>query len=406
MKISRRHFLRSSGAIALGFMGLRTFLAQPVFGQIGQGYGDLIPDPNGILDLPEGFSYHVISRTGDVMDDGFRVPAAHDGMATFPASNGKTILVRNHELINSGSAFGARNELLGGVDQKLLYDAGKGRTPAAGGTTTLVYDTQTGQLEKHYLSLAGTLRNCAGGPTPWNSWISCEEAAVSGGFTQGDFTATKEHGYTFEVPASAKIGLVMPVPLKAMGRFFHEAVAVHPETSIVYQTEDRQDALIYRFIPLRPGELTAGGRLQALKIRGMKSVDTRNWKRQVIQVDEPMDVEWLGIENVESPRNDLRYQGFAKGASRFARGEGMWYDMNTVYFACTNGGARRAGQIWSYTPSPFEGTPEEDSQPGRIELFIEPNNSDLLENAAKMRSPQGGTSFCVKTVQESSSSSV
>ena len=401
-KISRRHFLRSSGAVMLGFSGLHTFFANSAFGQdpvssIPFGYGDLIPDPNGIIDLPEVFTYQVISRTGDSMDDGLLVPGNHDGMAAFPGPGGKTILIRNHENTASGSsAFGVRNELLGQVDQKLLYDAGNGTRPALGGTTTLVYDTNTALLESHYLSLAGTMRNCAGGPTPWNSWITCEE-----NLQRAAGTFEKVHGYNFEVPASTTVGLVTPVPLKTMGRFNHEAIAVHPDSGIVYQTEDRSDGLIYRFILDRPGNLAIGGRLQALKIRGMNSADTRNWVNQTILSDQLMDVEWLDIENVESPNDDLRFQGFGNGAARFARGEGMWYGRDAkygrdaIYFACTSGGSRQVGQIWRYMPSPFEGTPDENRQPGQLALFIEPNNSALLEKVDNVTvSPWGDLILC------------
>lgn len=401
MKISRRHFLRNSGAIALGFIGLKTFFADPLFGQLlGVGdpvvevYGKLIPDPNGIIDLPQSFSYRVISRSGDRMDDGLWVPGNHDGMAAFPASNGKTILVRNHELradhLNL-SPFGPGNQLFNQVDPAKVYDSGNGVRPALGGTTTLVYDTKTGKLEKHYLSLSGTLRNCAGGPTPWNSWISCEEDTQRSG---GAFE--KEHGYNFEVPASESGGLANPIPLKAMGRFNHEAVAVDPKTGIVYQTEDRNNGLIYRFIPDQPGKLAAGGHLQALKLKDIKSANTTNWtNRDNIPVGQPMDVEWLDVENVESPADDLRSQGFGKGAAIFARGEGMWYGKNDIYFACTNGGSNRMGQIWRYVPSPFEGTPEENQKPGQLELFIEPNNSALLENADNVTfAPWGDLILC------------
>ena len=111
---------------------------------------------------------------------------------------------------------------------------GSGELPCLGGTTTLVYDTRTQTLEKHFLSLIGTIRNCAGGLTPWNTWITCEETMQK---AEGTYDA--DHGYNFEVPASADIGLADPIPLKAMGRFNHEAVAVDPKTGIVYETEDR-----------------------------------------------------------------------------------------------------------------------------------------------------------------------
>ena len=105
------------------------------------------------------------------------------------------------------------------------------------------------------------------------------------------------HGYNFEVPATAEVGLCEPVPLKAMGRFNHEAVAVDPASGIVYQTEDRDDGLLTRFIPKEPGNLKAGGVLQALVVKGRKSCDTRNWPStgaEKIPLGEPLEVEWSG----------------------------------------------------------------------------------------------------------------
>ena len=159
----------ASGAIALGFSGCSRLLAESVpQPPTANRYGDFLPDPYGILDLPEGFTYHAFSTVGERMDDGFLVPGAHDGMAAFPGPNGKTILIRNHELIigpQEAQSF-AHDKRLREVDSEKIYDSGKGTKPGLGGTTTLVYDTQTGTLESHHLSLMGTIRNCAGGVTP------------------------------------------------------------------------------------------------------------------------------------------------------------------------------------------------------------------------------------------------
>ncbi|MEX2137640.1 MAG: alkaline phosphatase PhoX [Pirellulales bacterium] len=385
---SRRSFLAMTGATALGFAGLRTYLSFPqtARGQSapaptkpGAGYGPLVPDPHKILDLPEGFSYRVISRQGERMDDGLRVPGNCDGSASFAGPDGKTIIIRNQELLpddRSGGPFGRENKLLDLVKPCMLYDRGCGKHPALGGTTTLVYDTRTGKLERQFLSLAGTIRNCAGGPTPWGSWITCEETVL-----RAEKGRERDHGYNFEVPASAEIGLADPVPLVAMGRFNHEAVAVDPHSGIVYQTEDRDDGLIYRFIPHAPGKLRLGGRLQALVVSDAPSLDTRNWEKPTVQAGQPMEVTWIDLDEVESPLDDLRHRGFAAGAARFARGEGMWYGNDCIYFACTNGGVAKKGQIWKYVPSPHEGTRRAAEAPGRLELFIEPNDGRLVENA-------------------------
>lgn len=377
MKISRRHFLASAAAITAGFTGLHRFTA--FAGPRSDGYGALVPDPRGIFDLPHGFSYKVISRPGDRMNDGFLVPTVPDGMAAFPTDGPRAILVRNHE-INVGAPgeagpFGPGNHLLENLPDGALYDAGTGSGPVLGGTTTVVYDTRYQHVVSQHLSLIGTARNCAGGPTPWGSWITCEESTA----TAGEHTAL-DHGFNFEVPATRLARLAEPIPLKAMGRFNHEAVAVDPDSGIVYETEDRPDGLIYRFIPATPGRLRDGGRLQALAVRDRPSLDTRNWEQSTIEPGTWLDVEWVDLEDVEAPQDDLRFRGFNSGAARFARGEGMWYGNGTVYFACTNGGSERAGQVWMYQPSASEGTDAERNDRGRLQLFIEPNDRSLVEN--------------------------
>lgn len=363
------------------------------------GYGPLVKDPEGILNLPEGFRYRIISRKGDKMDDGLLLPGAPDGMAAFRGSKGNVIVVRNHELspdrLENG-AFGTSNELLGTVPSEKFYDAGKRTLPGLGGTSTFVYNPKTGQIEKQFLSLAGTARNCAGGPTPWNSWLTCEESTFKVGGYEGK--AERDHGYVFEVPASEKVGLAEPLPLKAMGRFNHEAVAVDPRTGIVYLTEDRGDSLIYRFIPDTPGKLLNGGKLQALAIKGQKSFDTRNWeslKTPKFPLRQALDVEWIDLNQVESPEDDLRYQGFNNGAACFARGEGMWYGNKEIYFACTNGGHISSGQVFRYIPGASEGQPGEKNAPGKLELFAESQDKEILKNCDNLTvAPWGDVVLC------------
>ncbi|MEX1122628.1 MAG: alkaline phosphatase PhoX [Balneolales bacterium] len=398
MTISRRHFLRNTGAVTLGFTGLHTFVgcgaSSQSVSESGVGYGPLKPDANNILDLPEGFSYTIVSRTGDQMDDGFFVPGTHDGMAAFTGPRNLTILVRNHE-INAGAGpehgpFGSNNQLLQRLDHSSLYDAGSNGTPCMGGTTTLVYNTNLQRLESHHLSLTGTLRNCAGGPTPWNTWITCEETVDRAGDS-----LSKDHGYNFEVPVTDQHGLANPVALEAMGRFNHEAIAVDPASGIIYETEDRGDSLIYRFIPNTPGQPADGGKLQALCILDSPSLDTRNWDSQEVEAGQELDVYWIDLDDVTSENDDLRIRGYEHGAARFARGEGMWYGNGSIYFACTNGGSAKKGQIWKYTPSAQEGNASESNAPGRLELFVEPNDGNLVENGDNLTiAPWGDLIVC------------
>jgi secreted PhoX family phosphatase len=399
---SRRDFLKLSSVVGLGFLGLHHFVANPLLAQEAAaadqpfGYGPLVPDPQGVLELPRGFSYKIISRKGEKMNDGFLVPGKADAMATFAGPKGKIILVRNHEISPGDTGegpFGKNNELLGNIKKKRLYDFGSGTKTGMGGTTTLVYNPETQTVEKQYLSLAGTARNCAGGLTPWNSWITCEETVE-----RADGVLEKDHGYNFEVPVSHKIRLADPVPLKQMGRFNHEAVTVDPRTSIVYQTEDRSDGLIYRYLPNQPRKLAKGGKLQVLAIKGEESRDTRNWESLIgpkLEKRKLYEVEWLDIDDVESPEDDLRFRGVQQGAAVFARGEGMWFGNDEFYFACTNGGHHSLGQVFRYVPSLFEGTAREKEAPGRLELFVESDHSDLVKACDNLTiSPWGDLVLC------------
>ena len=360
------------------------------------GYGPLQPDAQGILDLPEGFHYHVISRAGQDMDDGFVVPGRPDGMHAFPAARGHTILVRNHEL-NPGSmdtAFRAMKGRLSDAQRARIYDSGAGR----GGVTTLVVDPTSGRVEKQFLTLAGTLRNCSGGATPWGSWISCEEIVIGA----GQYGARREHGYNFEVPAAAT-SLVEPLPLKAMGRFNHEAVAVDARTGVVYQTEDREDSLLYRFLPRERGRLAAGGRLQALAIRDLPAVDTGNRGdgANAFALGRRYGVDWVDLDGVTSPNDDLRHQGRTRGAAVFVRGEGMTVETDAagggtcIWFVCTTGGPHGLGQLWCYRPAAGEGGDAERRSPGTIELGVEPRNIDLLHNGDNLTlAPFGDLLVC------------
>lgn len=401
MSLTRRHFLRSAAAATAAFSSIK--LIGCGGGSSGStvtpvGYGELVADPAGIMDLPEGFSYRVLSQFGDEMDDGLIVPSLCDGMAAFPGADGTVVLVRNHELFNATprlGPFGGDNERFDRVDASRLYDPGVTR-PALGCTTTMVYDPREGRLVRQFLSLGGTARNCAGGPTPWGSWITCEEFPARAG---ADYA--RDHGYNFEVPARADGGLINAVPLVAMGRFNHEAIAVDPASGAIYQTEDRADGLLYRFLPNEKENPAAGGRLQALAVAGEPNFDTRNWLEQRVAVGDLLAVEWVDLEEPESPLDDLRFQGASKGAALFSRGEGMWTGEDGIYIACTSGGRQvdeavgGRGQIWRYVPSPREGRADEGAEPGTLELIFEPNDVAVLDKADNLTvAPWGDLLLC------------
>ncbi len=381
MALSRRKFFALAGASAAGTVmmsPLQALYARKANGQsvFGKGYGPLIPDPNKLLDLPRGFQYRTLSRTNDTMSNNSLVPGGHDGMAAFPGPNRTTILVRNHELSPDSKT-------------KVSDLYAPGYDPLCkGGTTTLIVGSDR-KLIRHFPSIQGTYRNCAGGATPWGSWITCEENTST---PAEDPTVSKPHGYNFEVPANAT-GAVEPVPLKAMGRFNHEAVAIDPRTGIAYETEDRGDGLFYRFIPNKPGELAAGGTLQALVIKGRPGVNTSNRSGIPIPVGQALEVEWVTIDEPDpisdSAPTGTRFQGRAKGAAIFSRGEGIWFDNNKLYFTCTDGGPFRLGQVWRYVPGASA------ANGGTLTLFVESTDRAELENPDNIVvSPFGDLILC------------
>jgi secreted PhoX family phosphatase len=362
MQVNRRHFSLLATAFAFAGVSACQGKVNAKTGQSVKGYGKLIPDPDGLLDLPEGFSYKIISKYGETMDDGFRVPDNADGMGCIPISETQVALIRNHELAIRHLDNGPQTETSPDILDAFDYTDETNALP--GGTSTLIYDLETETLEKQFLSLSGTIRNCSGGVTPWGSWLTCEEDV-----TRAGDGVSQDHGWVFEVPADAD-GLVAPIPLKGLGRFNHEATCIDPETGIVYLTEDRNDSLFYRFIPDTPGKLSDGGKLQALAFLDPAiSSDSRNWDETTLQASDWRDAKWIDLDNTDSPEDDLRMRGHAQGAVLFARGEGIHWGNNELYFCCTSGGAAQLGQIMRYQPN---------ANGGKLQLFVESNDPDLF----------------------------
>jgi len=274
-------------------------------------------------------------------------------------------IVRKHEVTGGkipvyGSGIGTGNH----------YDE-----TAGGGTTTMVIDPKSNAVVRDFVSLSGTLINCCGGPTPWGSWISCEETTLgptervsSKGVKSGGYP--KPHGYCFEVSAAADRNMPA-IPLKAMGRFEHEAVAVDKK-GVVYLTEDYATAGFYRFIPNKNKRLAEGGTLQMLAITGKPDYDARTGQT----VGTQFEASWVTIDNPDPAEADVDpnvvyKQGKAKGGATFIRLEGCCTDKKgRIHFTSTSGGDQKAGQIWRYEPT------KRDS--GILTLLYESTDKEVL----------------------------
>ncbi len=378
--MDRRSFVTTAGASAAGLAVASSSLERLVEAMVGRrtaeyfvpGFGELLPTPTRntgetFLALPKGFEYNVIGKVKSEMSDGRPTPSRHDGQWTFKVGR-ELRIVRNHEVSNS--SLPVPNAGIGTANH---YDETCG-----GGTTTLVIDPKKKEIVRDFVSLSGTLINCSGGPTPWNSWISCEETTLgptvrtnsSTGRKTGGFL--KPHGYCFEVQASANNNLP-PVALKAMGRFTHETVAVDRKTGVVYETEDLNPSGFYRFIPKRNKRLAEGGTLQMLAIEGKPEYDTRTGQRQ----GSVLPATWMTIDDPDPAHADVDpsavfKQGKAKGGASFNRLEGSCMDdRGNVYFDATSGGDKRGGQIWRYEPMGRDR--------GNLRLLFESPSREILD---------------------------
>jgi secreted PhoX family phosphatase len=419
--LNRRQFVTRSafaaGATTIGgglfdaLVARAAYAAAPERGR-GTGYGRLTPAGDDLA-LPPGFQYRVISTEGDPMDDGFPAPKAMDGMGAFGLPNGNILLVRNHEdnedpnRLRSRPA-GSTSSSAGILNSILETDYGPRAfaydTYAGGGTTTLEVEPHgRRRLVSQHWSLVGTLRNCAGGVTPWGSWLSSEETLLNGSPTATSGFA-QNHGYNFEVPINTPPGApAEPVPLRQLGRFSHEAVAVDPATGIVYETEDQGDVSgFYRFVPnarpTKPGDLAAnGGVLEMMKVRNVNRYEAGIGQH----VGHTVDVEWVPIGNPDpnpvganieafpgSPNtvagSAVFKQGYDQGGIRFRRLEGCWYNGGRIYFVSTNGGEMGFGQVWVHDPVA-----------STLTMIFESPHHDVCDGPDNCcTTPQGGLVVC------------
>jgi secreted PhoX family phosphatase len=290
--VSRRSLLRAGtlGGLGIAVAGSIEAIAGPASAHVPPvaGYGALVPDPAGLLALPPGFSYKIVARAGvTLLESGQATPSDADGTGFFHHGNGWA-LVNNHE-IGGGESYGV--PALPG----LTYDPG-----AHGGTTTIEVDHH-GNRVREYVSVAGTHNNCAGGITPWRTWLTCEETEQKAG---GVFQ--KDHGYVFEVDPFDRAANLDPVPLKFLGRYAHEAVAVNPHTSEIFLTEDANGphGLWYRWTPPQHFHGRKGG-LRALALS--EGGDTAGRLQAMVAFDGSAQVPDLSLASAPGPKYDVEW---------------------------------------------------------------------------------------------------
>ncbi|MCT9929639.1 PhoX family protein [Planotetraspora sp. A-T 1434] len=344
--------------MGIAIIGSIDAIAGPAAAQAAQaglkpvGYGPLVTDPAGLLALPKGFSYKIVAQAGKtLLETGEPTPSDADGTGFFPSRDGG-VLVNNHE-IGGGEPFGVPT--LPG----LTYDPG-----AHGGTTNIEVDKH-GNRVREYVSVAGTHNNCAGGITPWGTWLTCEETEQRAG---GAFQ--KDHGYVFEVDPFDRKANIDPVPLKFLGRFSHEAVAVDPHTSAIYETEDANapHGLYFRWTP--PENFRAGkGALRALALSQggdtagtLQAMSCSKGTRHIADLSEATQpgtkykVTWVDVPDRGAATVSVRKQLTNDQVTRARKLEGAWWADGGAYFvssyARTSDGSvnEHDGQVWFYDP--------------------------------------------------------
>ncbi|OEJ27471.1 Tat pathway signal sequence domain protein [Streptomyces agglomeratus] len=317
----------------------------------GPGYGPLVPDPEGILALPAGFSYRIITHSGvTTLESGEYTPSNHDGTAAFEGPRGTTLLVNNHELKGVRSKWKHPVPLTEG----LVYD------PAASGGCTVVEVHRGGEVAE-WVGIAGTSTNCAGGSTSWGTWLTCEENSDRA----GQNGMTKDHGYVFEVDPYDRRANLNPKPVKAFGRFDHEAVVIDPKRGHAYLTEDDSEpnGLLFRWVPPHGfkhgrGQLRRladdAGTLQAPKCfdSGGRFVDDLS---RATRIGTVYGVDWIDVPDRDGRTVPVREQFDDGDITRARKLEGMWWADGGAYIVSSyardeSPGEPHDGQVWFYDP--------------------------------------------------------
>ncbi|MFI7348786.1 alkaline phosphatase PhoX [Streptomyces sp. NPDC049936] len=317
----------------------------------GVGYGPLIPDADGILALPAGFRYEIITYSGRTrLESGEFTPSNHDGTAAFDGPRGTTLLVNNHELGGHRDDWPHPVPLTEG----LVYD------PAAAGGCTVVEVRRGGHVAE-WVGIAGTATNCAGGSTPWGTWLTCEETEDRA----GEEGMTKDHGYVFEVDPEDRRANRNPRPVKALGRYAHEAVVIDPKRGHAYLTEDASgpNGLLYRWTPpehFRHGRgrlrclADDAGSLQAFKCfdSGGRFVDDLS---RATRTGTVYGVDWVDVPDRDARTTPVRKQFAAGEVTRARKLEGMWWADGGTYIVSSysrdeSPGRPHDGQVWFYDP--------------------------------------------------------